>query len=231
MCLVHTDHLNTPRLATDANQQVVWRWEGEAFGNTAPTGTATVNLRFPGQYYDAESGLLYNWNRYYDPRIGRYITVDPISVGKHVQRAHFLMRLGNSGRTPLELNPYAYVAGNPLRWVDRFGLEIVGTWRIPPRVELDAVSATFFPEAPALVWGWGAIRGSADCTDTCTKKQWTRQIDEGLPVTSLGSTTLDKYFSMSEQQRIDNWRTEFGFEHAFALADVIALGETFWCKR
>jgi RHS repeat-associated protein len=100
---LHTDHLQTPRLATDANRQVVWRWEGEAFGNTAPSGSITVNLRFPGQYFDQETGLHYNWHRYYDPRIGRYITSDPIGL-----------RGG--------LNTYAYAKDNPLRWVDPKGL-------------------------------------------------------------------------------------------------------------
>jgi RHS repeat-associated protein len=77
---LHTDHLNTPRLGTDAQGQVVWRWDGTAFGESVPTGSRTVNLRFPGQYYDVESGLHYNWHRYYDPRVGRYVTSDPIGL-------------------------------------------------------------------------------------------------------------------------------------------------------
>jgi RHS repeat-associated protein len=65
-----------------------WRWDGGAFGETVPNndpdgdGTlTTVNLRYPGQYFDSETGLHYNWNRYYDPKIGRYITSDPIGLG------------------------------------------------------------------------------------------------------------------------------------------------------
>ena len=64
---LHADHLNTPRLATDATQTIVWRWEGEAFGITQsekePDADGTkvnVRLRFPGQYHDGESGLYYN---------------------------------------------------------------------------------------------------------------------------------------------------------------------------
>ena len=109
---LHTDHLNTPRLATDQNQSVVWRWEGNAFGDTASIGGAIMNLRFPGQYYDSETGLYYNWHRYYDPRIGRYITSDPIGL-----------RGG--------LNTYSFVANNPVRWSDRFGLAI-GDFPPPP---------------------------------------------------------------------------------------------------
>jgi len=107
---LHTDHLNTPRVGTDANGAVVWRWEDEAFGATLPNEdpdgdsmTTTVNLRFPGQYYDAETGLHYNWNRYYDPALGRYVTSDPIGI--------------QGG-----LNTYLYANANPARFVDPLGL-------------------------------------------------------------------------------------------------------------
>ena len=104
------DQTNTPRAATDATGKVVWRWESDAFGSSAanedPDGDGvktTVNLRFPGQYYDQESGLHQNYFRDYDPRVGRYVEADPIGL-----------RGG--------LNPYAYVNGNPLRFVDPTGL-------------------------------------------------------------------------------------------------------------
>ena len=107
---LHADHLNTPRYATDETGNLVWQWSSDAFGNGAPNqdpdgdGTAiTLNLRFPGQYFDAESGLHYNWNRYYDPAIGRYITSDPIGL--------------DGG-----LNTFGYVGGNPVRFIDPFGL-------------------------------------------------------------------------------------------------------------
>lgn len=71
---LHTDHLGTPRRATNQNGVMVWRWDSDAFGSTAANedpdgdGLATqVNLRFSGQYYDDETGLHYNYFRYYDP--------------------------------------------------------------------------------------------------------------------------------------------------------------------
>ena len=112
---VHGDHLQTPRLLTDSAQQVIWRARYETFGQ--PTvdedvdnnGTSvSFNFRFSGQYADAESGLYYNWYRYYDPKIGRYITRDPI---------------GLSGG----LNKYAYVENNPLNFMDPFGLRSGGS--------------------------------------------------------------------------------------------------------
>jgi RHS repeat-associated protein len=106
---LHTDHLNTPRLATDDTQTVLWSWEGEAFGATTPNEDPDgdhlrliLALRFPGQYADTESGLYYNWNRYYDPGTGRYVTSDPIGI------------FGG-------LNTYVYVGSNATRWTDPLG--------------------------------------------------------------------------------------------------------------
>jgi len=141
---VHSDHLSTPRLATNDTQTVLWRWAGEAFGNTAPNEDpdgdgvkTTFNLRFPGQYYDGESGLFYGGARYWDPRLGKAITADRRSVGKHVElmldrmNAPKLLRsvgvtmTPDANAPPLELNPYTYVANNPLRWTDPTGEGIV----------------------------------------------------------------------------------------------------------
>jgi RHS repeat-associated protein len=100
---LHTDHLATPRYGTNAAGSTVWTWDSGAFGKEAPTGTATVNLRFPGQYFDSESTLHYNWNRYYNPAIGRYISSDPT---------------GLKGGADL----YIYVEVNPLLLMDPQGL-------------------------------------------------------------------------------------------------------------
>jgi RHS repeat-associated protein len=84
---IHTDHLDTPRVITDANQAVVWRWDNaDPFGanvanqNPSGLGTFSFNLRFPGQYFDAETGYHYNYFRDYAPEIGRYVQADPIGI-------------------------------------------------------------------------------------------------------------------------------------------------------
>jgi len=67
------------------------------------TETVENNLRFPGQYFDQESGLHYNYYRDYDPSVGRYITSDPIGL------------IGG-------MNPFLYVYANPLKFADSIGL-------------------------------------------------------------------------------------------------------------
>lgn len=106
---LHTDHLATPRYGTNAAGSTVWTWDSGAFGKEAPTGTAIVNLRFPGQYYDSETTLHYNWNRYYNPAIGRYLSSDPIGL--------------QGG-----LNTFGYVTQSPLVRVDPLGLDTPNYW-------------------------------------------------------------------------------------------------------
>ena len=107
---LHVDHLNSPRIGSDDDQRIVWRWDSDPFGregiDSDPDGDGvkhSIPLRFPGQYRDGEAGLNYNYFRTYDPSIGRYTQSDPI---------------GLSGG----LNTYAYVGGNPLNSVDPDGL-------------------------------------------------------------------------------------------------------------
>lgn len=118
---VHTDHLNTPRRVTrPTDNTVVWRWSGDPYGvgfvDTDPDGDGvafTYNLRFPGQYYDAETGLTYNYFRDYDAISGRYLESDPIGL-----------RGGN--------DTYAYVGGQPTMRVDPnglFQLTVATTWQ------------------------------------------------------------------------------------------------------
>ncbi len=99
---LHPDHLGTPQYGTDTGGSQVWFISTDSYGVGTPSGSATVNLRMPGQYYDSESGLFYNWNRYYSPDIGRYISSDPIGL--------------EGG-----LNTFNYAGVSPLMYVDPEG--------------------------------------------------------------------------------------------------------------
>lgn len=100
---VHTDALGTPQAMTNANQQIVWQASYTPFGTATITQQSIVNnLRFPGQYFDQETGANYNLNRFYDPNTGRYISADPTGLAAGT-------------------NLYAYVGGNPLNYIDPWG--------------------------------------------------------------------------------------------------------------
>jgi len=108
---VSTDQVGAPRVITrQSDEAIVWRWDSaEAFGATAPDqnpsslGSFSFNQRFPGQVFDAESGLFQNWNREYSTRLGRYIQSDPIGLAGGI-------------------NTFNYVSGNPLGASDPSGL-------------------------------------------------------------------------------------------------------------
>ena len=83
---IHADQIDTPRIVQDNQYRNRWAWDPDGFGqlppneNPAGLGAFTFNLRMPGQYFDAESGLFYNHFRDYDPQSGRYIESDPIGL-------------------------------------------------------------------------------------------------------------------------------------------------------
>jgi RHS repeat-associated protein len=97
---IQSDHLNTPRRLIQSDGQVAWQWAYSAFGEEKPTiaknrfanvelnqsfGTTSVpavtfNLRYPGQYFDQETNLHYNYHRSYSATTGRYTQADPIGL-------------------------------------------------------------------------------------------------------------------------------------------------------
>ncbi len=145
---VHSDHLDTPKQMTDSAGKVVWLAEHTAYGESTPNEdvdgdgtTVTLNVRYPGQYYDSETGLHYNYFRYYDPKIGRYITADPIGL-----------RAGP--------NVYTYASNNPIIYIDPFGL-----YCLTPQ-QIEALAAMMGGAAGGAVSGmmegakWGGIPGA-----------------------------------------------------------------------
>ena len=98
------DHLGTPQKLLSQSGAVVWSATYDAFGKATvnPASTISNNLRFPGQYFDVETGLHYNWHRYYDSGTGRYVTSDPIGLKGGI-------------------NIYTYVYQNPVLSIDPTG--------------------------------------------------------------------------------------------------------------
>lgn len=164
---IHTDHLGTPRLVSDEAGQAVWQWPYSAFGHNSPSGVlqagtssagqtpplkatkpqVVLNLRYPGQYFDEESNLSYNYFRNYDARTGRYTQFDPIGL-----------RGGWNG--------YAYVDNSPLTKTDPNGLQALPTpWGPMPAPVVPTPSApspggydprtdTFTPGTSRPLPGW-----------------------------------------------------------------------------
>jgi RHS repeat-associated protein len=99
---IRVDHIGRPVFATNAAGAKVWTATYTPFGEVhASTGTP-IALRFPGQWFQSESGLHQNWMRDYDPTTGRYLEADPLGL------------VGGA-------SVYGYARGNPGRYVDPRG--------------------------------------------------------------------------------------------------------------
>ncbi len=104
LLMVHTDHLGRPIRMTDGAKATVWAASYKPWGEPQSlSGTRALNRRFPGQYFQIETNLSYNWHRHYDPVTGRYTQPDPLGFvdGPSV---------------------YAYAGNSPFMKTDREGL-------------------------------------------------------------------------------------------------------------
>jgi len=113
------DHLGSPHQVTNGAGQIVWFWDHGAFGPAGPTGAlVSFKDRFPGQFYDLETGLHYNGFRDYAPTLGRYLESDPIGLAGGV-------------------NTYGYAEQNPITNTDMDGLVATAPAPLPdPSIEL-----------------------------------------------------------------------------------------------
>jgi RHS repeat-associated protein len=103
---------------TDAAKATIWQATWKPWGEVQSiTGAVAQNLRFPGQYFQVETGLAYNWHRTYDPVTGRYTQPDPLRFvdGPAI---------------------YQYAMASPFMRTDRDGQEVIGgngkrDWKLP----------------------------------------------------------------------------------------------------
>lgn len=98
-----TDLVGTPTELIGSRGDIAWHTTTSVWGRTlTATGGADCPLRFPGQYFDPETGLHYNLHRYYDPDTASYLSPDPLGL-------------------TAAPNDHAYVS-DPFTWIDPFGL-------------------------------------------------------------------------------------------------------------
>ena len=103
VAFVRADHIGRPVFATNAAGAKVWTASYRPFGEVVTSTGVAPSARFPGQWFQSESGLHQNWMRDYDPTTGRYLEPDPLGL---VDGA----------------SVYGYVLQNPGRYVDPMGL-------------------------------------------------------------------------------------------------------------
>ncbi len=140
----HTDHLATPQKMTDFSGSVVWSADYKPYGETTITVSTIINnLRLPGQYFDAETGLNQNWWRDYNAVIGKYIEFDPLLTQFYLMKKIYLKNISSylnkqygypdmNGADNvwigMDLFDYNYTADNPVNRKDPKGLNWHGNW-------------------------------------------------------------------------------------------------------
>ncbi len=182
---IQTDHLNTPRWITNDAGVRIWSWESDAFGTTAPDEDVDgdqvnfeFNMRFPGQYYDAESGLNYNYFRDYDPGTSRYVQSDPIG-----QVAGW--------------NTYTFVLGNPVNYFDPNGAQTEATLGscaiggpINPACDAAIIINACKYVGLGIAAAWGYFSDSEDnenCDEECKAQNDKRKSCEALKQSILAT--------------------------------------------
>ena len=174
------DHLGTPQQIINTSGQILWQASYTPFGEAElQIELITNNLRLAGQYFDAETNLHYNYHRYYDPQLGRYISQDPIGLAGGI-------------------NGYVYVYNNPLGLIDPLGLDSLnvnlalgagGGVSLALSVDLDS-GDVYFDTGIGFVGGI-SLTGTYSFETTKEGHSWNFGANGGLPgpIPLVGSYT------------------------------------------
>lgn len=192
------DHLGTPQRITGVNGSLLWEAKYSSFGEAQVSAASIItnNLRFPGQYFDQETGLNYNYHRYYDPRTGRYLKIDKYGIGKGLYHL------------------YNYVRCNPIIYLDPEGLwpcrllmsipigfdyETEKKWNKPGRWYLKSVYVE------------GGVKPIFWFTGRCLFQRST----SGVKKTTITVTFLDLYLCVTYDPTCGTWRPYFKQEKSY----------------
>ena len=182
---IHNDHRGSPQAMTDERQRVVWRssqtpWGGPemqpAAEKTRLGEQAVLNLRLPGQYFDAETGLHDNWHRTYDPAAGRYLQPDPLGY-------------------PDGPDAYLYAGGDPINRIDPTGLY---------QEDMHYYMVFFLALAAGL--DYEPARITALASQYVDDNPITRPLDDATVVKTIGSIFKNKrqllwyHFTLSDEE-------------------------------
>jgi RHS repeat-associated protein len=203
------DHLGTPQKMIGVNGVVVWSAAYESFGEATIDGSSTTtnNLRFPGQYYDEETGMHYNYHRYYDPQLGRYLKIDKYGIGKGFYHI------------------YDYAKGNPIIYLDPLGLICTYLTSIPAGIDYN--TKTKWDE-----WGeWGydnmMTQGGAGWQPFLTVQCGCKRRRSGNKITTITLKWLNLFlcvedcrFYLKQTYSFDQW------ENLKTVRDVETKGIT-----
>jgi RHS repeat-associated protein len=203
---VISDHLGTPQQIVDATGTVVWKAAFLPFGKAQIlTETITNNIRFPGQYFDAETGLHYNWNRYYDPDTGRYLTPDPIGLAGG-------------------LNLYAYVAGDPVNGIDPWGLSEADVRKI---ISAGNRSIEEMNRKNQRLGNYGRTGNAASILILIPADFWTGGLFDITPYLSCGEQADKTLDDLKRLQKDNEFDDDWNFYRAYgAWGDEEPNGDT-----
>ncbi len=198
-------------MLTDEDDISVWRASYEAFGtahlSSDPDGSIptqnpniTFNIRFPGQYYDAASGLHYNRFRYYSPDVGRYVSADP--VGQFALQARYgaSVAVQQSEYGAVSPNLYSYVFNNTLNKIDPSGLSSSDVGAIIAKSNSEVSATTARGERNPLGGRLGGALGNLNSVFFGGPAKGCSELADGL------ANALNDAFASEDFALDDNWR-------------------------